>query len=105
MILERRVLRIAMPILGLVIAAQAAAQTQVKRGWNLFSKQQDVEIGAQSAQEVQQQLPLLRDEEVQQYVAELGAKLAAVAPGTKFPYSFKVVDIADINAFALPGGP
>jgi Zn-dependent protease with chaperone function len=105
MIVQRTALRIGTPVLLLVIASQAAAQTQIKRGWNLFSKDQDVEIGAKSAQEVEQELPVLRDDQVQQYVADLGARLAAAAPGAKYPYSFKVVDIADINAFALPGGP
>jgi len=105
MILQRISRSLGTLILALAVASPAAAQTHVKKGWNLFSKEQDVEIGAQSAQEVQQQLPILRDEEVQRYVAELGAKLAAASPGTKYPYSFQVVDIADINAFALPGGP
>ncbi|HEV8231561.1 MAG TPA: M48 family metalloprotease, partial [Thermoanaerobaculia bacterium] len=35
----------------------------------------------------------------------VGRRLAANAPGPKFPYSFKVVNASDINAFALPGGP
>src|SRR4029077_1521178 len=34
----------------------------------------------------------------------IGARLAAVIPGAKFPYQFKVVNASDINAFALPGG-
>ncbi len=34
----------------------------------------------------------------------MGKRLAAQAPGEKFPYQFKVVDVKEINAFALPGG-
>lgn len=83
----------------------ARAQTEIKRGRNFFSKSQDIEIGQESAKEAEKEFPVLKDDEVQRYVAELGAKLAAQAPGYKFPYSFKVVDVADINAFALPGGP
>ena len=39
------------------------------------------------------------------YINGLGQKLAAKAPGYKFPYTFKVVREKSINAFALPGGP
>jgi predicted Zn-dependent protease len=38
-------------------------------------------------------------------VNQLGQRLAAVAPGERYPYRFKVVNDAAINAFALPGGP
>jgi len=80
------------------------AQTAVKPGFNIFSPEQDVEIGKQSAVEVERQFPVLRDSETQNYVSRIGERLAAVASGPKFPYQFKVVNVADINAFALPGG-
>jgi len=80
------------------------AQTTVKPGFNIFSEEQDVEIGKQSAIEVERQLPILKDSEIQNYISRIGDRLAAVAPGPKFPYQFKVVNVADVNAFALPGG-
>jgi beta-barrel assembly-enhancing protease len=73
-------------------------------GFNLFSPEQDVELGRQSAQEIAQQVTLLNDEIVSAYISELGAKLSSRAPGHKFPYDFKVVASKEINAFALPGG-
>jgi len=82
----------------------ASAQTKIKPGFNLFSAEQDVEIGRQSAVEVERQLPILRDRTVESYVNSVGKRLAAAIPGTKFPYQFKVVNASDINAFALPGG-
>jgi Zn-dependent protease with chaperone function len=82
----------------------ARAQTKLKPGFNLFSPEQDVEIGKQSAAEVERQLPILHDSEVQTYVSRIGERLVGVAPGPKFPYQFKVVNVSDINAFALPGG-
>jgi Zn-dependent protease with chaperone function len=81
------------------------AQTQVKSGFNVFSAEQDVEIGRQSAAEAERQLALLRDSAVQGYVERVGRRLADAAPGPKFPYTFQVVNASDINAFALPGGP
>src|SRR5215475_670719 len=51
-------------------------------------------------------MPVLPDSSpVTQYVQQLGAKLVQFAPGSPWPYSFHVVNQADINAFALPGGP
>jgi hypothetical protein len=73
-------------------------------GFNLFSPEQDVELGRMSAQEIARQVPLLNDEPTVTYVRQLGARLAAKAPGHAFPYQFAVVGTRDINAFALPGG-
>jgi Zn-dependent protease with chaperone function len=75
-----------------------------KPGFNLFTPEQDIELGRRSAAEVAAQVPLLRDEAIVSYVRQLGAKLAGSAPGHKFPYQFNVIAARDINAFALPGG-
>ena len=88
----------------LALSAAAGAQTQVKPGFNLFSVQQDIEIGRQSAAEAERQLPMLRDGSVEDYVDDLVERLGGAAPGHKFPYQGKVVNATDINAFALPGG-
>jgi Zn-dependent protease with chaperone function len=88
----------------LLAPAYAEAQTKVKSGFNMFSPEQDVEIGRQSASEVQRQMPLVNDNALQSYVDTLGRRIAASAPGPKFPYQFRVVNASDLNAFALPGG-
>lgn len=82
----------------------ASAQTKVNPGWNLFSAQQDAEIGQQSAVEAERQLPILRDSESEEYINRIGQRLAANAGGPKFQYRFRLVNASDINAFALPGG-
>lgn len=71
---------------------------------NLFSAEQDVQLGRQAASEAERQLPMLRDGTVEGYVNAIVRRLAAAAPGPRFPYQAKVVNAADINAFALPGG-
>jgi len=73
-------------------------------GFNLFSPEQDIELGKRSAQQMAQQTPLLNDDAIVTYVRALGAKLAARASGHKFPYQFNVVATKELNAFALPGG-
>src|SRR6059058_1609780 len=101
--------RIARPVIALVTVLMlsigiADAQTKIKPGFNLFSPQDDVEVGQQSAVEAEQQLPLLNDAQVNSYVNQIGQRLAANAGGPQFQYRFRVVNQADINAFALPGG-
>ncbi len=89
-------------------AASDAKKEEVRRaqpGFNLFSVEQDVEIGRQSAAEVQRQLPMLNDRSVDGYLGRIVEKLAAVAPGARYPYRIKAVNATEINAFALPGGP
>jgi hypothetical protein len=81
------------------------AQTRIKPGFNLFSPQDDVQIGQQSAVEAERQLPILRDGRAAEYINRLGQTLASHAPGERYPYTFKIVNASDINAFALPGGP
>ena len=93
--------------LATLLAASASvvsAQTQIEPGFNLFSVEQDQEIGRQSADEAERHLPILKDRSIQAYVDGVGKRLAGVAPGASYPYQFKVVNVADINAFALPGG-
>jgi beta-barrel assembly-enhancing protease len=75
-----------------------------KPGFNLLSPEQDVNIGRQNAAQVEREMPLFNDPATQQYVSAVGARLAARAPGEKFPYQFKVINVREINAFALPGG-
>jgi beta-barrel assembly-enhancing protease len=71
----------------------------------LISVQQEIELGRDAQQQVRQQVPVVSDASVANYVAGLGRRLAARATGPKYPYSFTVANQREINAFALPGGP
>src|SRR5207244_917193 len=86
------------------ISGSASAQTKIKPGFNLFSPQDDVQIGEQSAAQAEQQLPILNDAQTNGYLNRIGQRLAANAGGPQFQYRFRVVNASDINAFALPGG-
>ena len=88
------------PVRGLV----SGASSRVSAGFNLFSPEQDIELGRTSAEEVTRQSVVLEDERVTRYVQRLGDKIAAHAPGYRFQYKFVVVDSEETNAFALPGG-
>lgn len=84
--------------------AAGIGRTALKPGWNMFSADQDVELGQQAANEVSQQVLMLNDSRVDNYLNKLGQRLVANAPGFKFPYTFQTVNDRGINAFALPGG-
>src|SRR2546423_960884 len=84
--------------------AQGAA-TSIRPGFNLFTTDQDIEIGRTSAAEAEKQLRLLNDASIDAWLNRIIARLAAVAPGARYPYHIKAVNDAAINAFALPGGP
>jgi len=61
-------------------------------------------VGSQIAGQAQQELELIKDEEVLKYVRDLGSKLAKAAGREDFQYEFYVVKEKSLNAFALPGG-
>jgi Zn-dependent protease with chaperone function len=85
------------------------AQTRIEMPKNKYKVSDDVELGRKAAQQVAQQMPILRDNNVDDYVESVGRRLVAAIPEQfqqpQFSYSFDVVNARDINAFALPGGP
>ena len=81
------------------------SQTQDRpSGFNLFSPEQDIEVGRRAAQQAERQLPLSRDRRAERFLNEVVRQLADTAPGHRYPYQARLVDASDINAFALPGG-
>ena len=83
----------------------AAAALTTTLGACAVSTQQEVEMGAQYAAQINQQLPIVRDPEINRYINVLGDSLARVSGRTDIPdWQFYVVDSKEVNAFALPGG-
>jgi predicted Zn-dependent protease len=74
-------------------------------GFNLFSKEVDIQIGQQAAAQVIQQYPVVQNQFLQDYITRLGTHLASQPQAQGFPYSFTLLHVRQINAFALPGGP
>ena len=85
------------------------AQTVIKLPKNRYTPEQDVQIGREGAAEIKQQYPIIQDERVTKYLTLLGDRLVAAAPAELkhhvYEYSFTPVNLREINAFALPGGP
>ena len=81
-----------------------AQRTELKPGWNMFSPEEDVEMGRQVSREAERELAIIDDFELDSYLNRLGHRLSDQAPGADYPYQFKLVNDKTINAFALPGG-
>jgi len=96
--------RFSRPAVAAALFSLSLASATPAAAINLFSVQQDAEMGRQAAQDAERQLPMLRDGTTEGYINAIVQRLAAVAPGPRFPYRARVVNAAEINAFALPGG-
>ena len=95
---------------ALVLAsALVSAQTKIVPPKNSYTPAQDVELGRQAAAEARQQLPILRDDGVTSFLEGIGQRLVSAIPSDmrhpEFHYTFEPVNVREINAFALPGGP
>ena len=74
-----------------------------KGNWNMMSIEKEIGLGKQLAQEVERQVKLIDDPEITEYVSRVGQNLVKNSDA-KVPFTIKVVDSDEINAFALPGG-
>lgn len=70
-----------------------------------MSTSDEVSIGRQSAAEIESRYPVSRDARLNQLVNGIGQELLRqTTPRQGIQYTFKVLDVSDINAFSLPGG-
>ncbi len=70
----------------------------------LISEAQEIELGREADKDVVSSIGLYPNDELQRYVQALGARLAAGTERPALPWTFRVVDDAAVNAFAIPGG-
>src|SRR5277367_4338757 len=75
----------------------------VGKGINFYSIEKEIALGKQMAQEVERQARIVEDPVVAEYVNRVGQNLVRNSDA-KVPFTIKVVDDEEINAFALPGG-
>src|SRR5437868_11540855 len=89
------------PLVGRAVAGAALAVALTACG---VSQQQEVEMGAQYSAQINQQLPIVTDALVNQYINTLGMELARVADTRGLEWHFYVVNSPEVNGFAVPGG-
>jgi len=89
-------------VFALLVPATGLAQGS--RPNQLLTEADDERAGQEAAREVAAQIGILEDPELNAYLQQLGVKLLRGLPRRPFRYRFYVVDQAEPNAFALPGG-
>jgi beta-barrel assembly-enhancing protease len=99
------ILLFSMPLPSLVAARRPGEP--LRPGFNLFSQQQDVQLGQEASKEVLAKSKPLDNRFLQDYVNRVGQRLAQQpeARDSSFQFQFTVLSDPQVNAFALPGGP
>jgi len=75
----------------------------VGKGLNWYSMEKEIALGKQLAQQVERQAKIVDDPVISEYVNRVGQNLVRNSDA-KVPFTIKVIDTEDVNAFALPGG-
>src|SRR3954463_15139294 len=71
---------------------------------NIFSDSQEADLGDLMSESVEQNITVLDDAALNEHLRQVGNRLVRCLPENNFRFQFVLVDIADANAFSLPGG-
>jgi predicted Zn-dependent protease len=82
---------------------EAIGNRNVGKGVNFYSIEREIGLGKSLAQEVERSSKLVDDPVVTEYVNRVGHNLVRNSDA-KVPFTIKVIDSDEVNAFALPGG-
>ncbi len=82
---------------------EAIGNRDVGKGFNLYSLEREIALGKQLAQEVERSAHFVDDPVVADYVNRVGQNLVRNSDA-RVPFTIKVIDSDEVNAFALPGG-
>src|SRR6266567_1743642 len=82
---------------------EAIGNRDVGKGVNFYSLEREIALGKQLAQEVERSSKLIDDPVVTEYVNRVGQNLVRNSDA-RVPFTIKVIDSDEVNAFALPGG-
>jgi predicted Zn-dependent protease len=81
----------------------AIGNRSVGQGVNFYSLEKEITLGKQLAQEVERQAKVIDDPIIAEYINRIGQNLVRNSDA-KVPFTIKVLDTEEVNAFALPGG-
>src|SRR5947199_5001828 len=81
----------------------AIGNRDVGKGVNFYSLEKEIALGKGLAQEIERQARIIDDPVIAEYVNRIGQNLVRNSDA-KVPFTIKVIDSEDVNAFALPGG-
>ncbi len=72
-------------------------------GWLGGSREKEIQLGAQLAAQIEQQAKMVEDPKITEYINRVGQNIV-LHSDAKIPFTIKVIDSDEVNAFALPGG-
>jgi predicted Zn-dependent protease len=91
-------------VVTILIAACATNPATGKRQINLMSEAQEISAGQEADAQVKKEMGIYSDANLQEYVSNIGMRLAKESERPNLPWHYTVVDSPAVNAFALPGG-
>jgi len=99
----RRLGLLIMPLLAGCMRSNFNLATQQEE-YSFISTEKEVAMGRQVARQVEEELPVVADEPLQERVRAIGSRITAVCDRKELVYHVAVVTDDDVNAFSLPGG-
>jgi predicted Zn-dependent protease len=92
--------------LAIALAVSGCATNPVTGRQELvfMSPEREAAMGKQAAAQVEREMGIVRDPKLTAYVQQIGGRMAKLSPRQDVKYSFAIADMAEPNAFALPGG-
>ncbi len=90
--------------LAAAVAGCATNPATGQRQFSLMSEAQEIQAGRENDAQIRGEMGVYSDRALEEYVAGVGMRLAAISERPSLAWHFTVVDSPAINAFALPGG-
>jgi Zn-dependent protease with chaperone function len=103
--MSRLVIAIALSAPLTVYSQKPAKQAEVKIQKTSLSRDQELQLGKESAVQVEREMEVIHNAEIEHWLNQIGQNLAKTPQANAYPYYFKLINKDSINAFALPGGP
>ena len=100
----RRARLLAAFVAATLVGACASNPVTGRREVSLISEAEEIALGRQGDAEVRREMGVYADQDLQRYVSGIGERIAGVSHRPALPWTFTVVDVPAVNAFALPGG-
>lgn len=91
-------------VIALILLSMVASILTGCSPKSLVSTSQEVEIGKQASEDIEKEYKLNKDPELNAMVDQIGQALAKCSDRTDITYTFKILELKDVNAVSLPGG-
>ena len=92
-------------LLAVILCVTLLSATLALPAAEAYSVNGEIEMGKKIGKALENEYKLVEDAAVQERVERLGRSLAAYSDRPELPYTFKVLNVKEVNALALPGGP